>query len=71
MVNAVGTALNQKGMVKGKKFFTLTADYAAGHTVALTSSMANDTHIPGLIRGHEGTIVMVSAFATSQEMMEH
>jgi branched-chain amino acid transport system substrate-binding protein len=31
MVNAVGTALNQKGMVKGKKFFTLTADYIFGH----------------------------------------
>jgi predicted dehydrogenase len=39
--------------------FTLAADYAAGHTLCLTSSMANDTHIPGLIRGHEGTIVMV------------
>src|ERR1700756_2799150 len=31
MVNAVGTALSQKGMVKGKKFFTLTADYIFGH----------------------------------------
>src|SRR6185437_7944966 len=30
-VNAVGTALLQKGMVKGKKFFTLTADYIFGH----------------------------------------
>ncbi|MDQ3650221.1 MAG: Gfo/Idh/MocA family oxidoreductase [Acidobacteriota bacterium] len=39
--------------------FTLTADYAKGHTVVLSSSMANDTHIPGLIRGHEGTIMMV------------
>lgn len=39
--------------------FTLAADFAAGHTLCLTSSMANDTHIPGLIRGHEGTIVMV------------
>ena len=39
--------------------FTLTADYGAGHTVCLSSSMANDTHIPGLIRGHEGTIIMV------------
>jgi len=39
--------------------FTLTADYAGGHTVCLSSSMANDTHIPGLIRGHEGTIIMV------------
>ena len=39
--------------------FTLTADYSQGHTVVLSSSMANDTHIPGLIRGHEGTIMMV------------
>jgi len=39
--------------------FTLTADFSAGHTLCLTSSMANDTHIPGLIRGHEGTIMMV------------
>jgi len=31
MVNAVGTALLQKGMVKDKKFFTLTADYIFGH----------------------------------------
>ncbi len=31
MVNAVGTALKQKGMVKGKKFVTLTADYIFGH----------------------------------------
>jgi predicted dehydrogenase len=40
--------------------FTLTADFARGHTVVLTSSMANDTHIPGLIRGSQGTIVIVS-----------
>ncbi|MBS0532843.1 MAG: ABC transporter substrate-binding protein [Proteobacteria bacterium] len=31
MVNAVGTALMQQNMVKGKKFFTLTADYIFGH----------------------------------------
>jgi predicted dehydrogenase len=39
--------------------FMLAADYAQGHSVVLSSSMANDTHIPGLIRGHEGTIMMV------------
>ncbi len=39
--------------------FMLTADYAKGHSLVLSSSMANSTHIPGLIRGHEGTIVMV------------
>lgn len=31
MVNAVGTALMQQNMVKGKKFVTLTADYIFGH----------------------------------------
>ena len=39
--------------------FTLTADYPKGHSLVLSSCMANDAHIPGLIRGHEGTIVMV------------
>src|SRR5262249_45117400 len=39
--------------------FMLAADYPAGHSVVLSSTMANETHIPGLIRGHEGTIVMV------------
>jgi hypothetical protein len=35
------------------------AEYAEGHSLVLSSSMANSTHIPGLIRGHEGTIIMV------------
>jgi predicted dehydrogenase len=39
--------------------FTLLADYAKGHSLVLSSSMANDSHIPGLIRGHEGTISIV------------
>ena len=39
--------------------FHLLAEYAKGHSLVLSSSMANDTHIPGLIRGHEGTIIMV------------
>ncbi len=39
--------------------FMLAADYSAGHSVILSSSMANSTHVPGLIRGHEGTIMMV------------
>lgn len=39
--------------------FSLLADYPKGHSLVLSSSMANDTHIPGLIRGHEGTIMMV------------
>lgn len=39
--------------------FMLVADYPSGHSVVLSSSMANSRHIPGMIRGHEGTIVMV------------
>ncbi len=39
--------------------FHLIAEYAKGHSLVLSSSMANSQHIPGLIRGHEGTIVMV------------
>jgi predicted dehydrogenase len=39
--------------------FMLVADYPAGHSLVLSSSMANSHHIPGLIRGHEGTIIMV------------
>ncbi len=31
MVNAVGSALKREGMVEGKKFMTLTADYVFGH----------------------------------------
>jgi predicted dehydrogenase len=39
--------------------FQLTADYPSGHSVVLSSSLANNVHIPGLIRGHDGTIMMV------------
>jgi predicted dehydrogenase len=39
--------------------FALLAEYPKGHSLVLSSSMANDTHIPGLIRGREGTIMMV------------
>ncbi len=39
--------------------FNLLADFAKGHSLILSSSMGNSHHIPGLIRGHEGTIVMV------------
>jgi predicted dehydrogenase len=39
--------------------FHLMAEFPQGHSLVLSSSMANSHHIPGLIRGHEGTIVMV------------
>ena len=39
--------------------FHLIAEFPKKHSLVLSSSMANSRHIPGLIRGHEGTIVMV------------
>jgi len=39
--------------------FHLMGEYPRGHSIVLSSSMANSQHIPGLIRGHAGTIVMV------------
>ena len=50
MVNAVGTALLQKGMVKGKKFFTLTADYIFGHDLLQAAKVffaANNANLIG------------------------
>jgi predicted dehydrogenase len=39
--------------------FHVMAEFPSGHSLVLSSSMANSRHIPGLIRGHAGTIVMV------------
>ena len=39
--------------------FHLIGEYAKGHSIVLSSSMANSQHIPGLIRGHEGSVIMV------------
>ena len=39
--------------------FHLIGDYAKGHSIVLSSSMANSQHIPGLIRGHGGSLTMV------------
>jgi len=41
--------------------FFLTADYPEGHSVVLSSTMANDFHIRGTIRGHEATIVITES----------
>lgn len=49
MVNAVGTALLQKGMVKGKKFFTLTADYIFGHDLLKAAKHFFAAHDANLI----------------------
>jgi branched-chain amino acid transport system substrate-binding protein len=50
MVNAVGKALLRDNMVKGKKFFTLTADYIFGHDLlraAKTFFDANGAQLAG------------------------
>jgi predicted dehydrogenase len=39
--------------------FHLLGSYPAGHSIVLSSSMANSQHIPGLIRGHEASLIMV------------
>jgi len=39
--------------------FALMGSYTKGHQLVLSSSMANSQHIPGLIRGHEGSLIMV------------
>src|SRR5262249_57601111 len=49
MVNAVGTALKQQGMVKGKKFVTLTADYIFGHDLLKAAKAFFDANGASLI----------------------
>jgi predicted dehydrogenase len=39
--------------------FHFVAEYNKGFSVVLSSCMANSEHIPGLIRGHEGSLIMV------------
>ncbi len=39
--------------------FSLIGTYPKGHQLVLSASMANSQHIPGLIRGHEGSLTMV------------
>jgi len=39
--------------------FHLIAEFPKGHSLVLSSSMANSQHIPGLIRGHHGSLIMV------------
>jgi branched-chain amino acid transport system substrate-binding protein len=50
MVNAVGKALLRDNMVKGKKFFTLTADYVFGHDLLRAAKVffsANEGNLIG------------------------
>jgi hypothetical protein len=39
--------------------FHLIGEYSKGHSIVLSSSMANSQHIPGLIRGHGASLIMV------------
>ena len=39
--------------------FYLAGDYPKEHSIVLSASMANSQHIPGLIRGHEASLIMV------------
>ncbi|MEZ5400234.1 MAG: Gfo/Idh/MocA family oxidoreductase [Bryobacteraceae bacterium] len=39
--------------------FHLIGEYDEGHSIVLSSSMANSQHIPGLIRGHGASLIMV------------
>jgi predicted dehydrogenase len=39
--------------------FHLIAEYKKGHSLVLSSSMGNSEHIPGLIRGHGASLIMV------------
>jgi branched-chain amino acid transport system substrate-binding protein len=49
MVNAVGLALLRDNMVKGKKFFTLTADYIFGHDLLNAAKRFFSEHEANLI----------------------
>lgn len=49
MVNAVGTALKRDGMVEGKKFMTLTADYVFGHDLLAAAKSFFDANNAELI----------------------
>ncbi len=44
MVNTVGGALLRDGMVEGKRFFTLTADYVFGHDLLRAAKQFFDAH---------------------------
>jgi predicted dehydrogenase len=58
-VSAMGGIYEFKDEREVPDTFTLIADFPRGHSLVLSSSMANSQHVPGTIRGHLGTIVMV------------
>jgi predicted dehydrogenase len=58
-VSAMGGIWQFKDEREVPDTFNLIADFPQEHSLVLSSSMANSRHIPGLIRGHKGTIIMV------------
>jgi len=56
MVNAVGKALVRDNMVKGKRFFTLTADYVFGHDLLRAAK--------AFFAAHEGNLIGDELVAT-------
>jgi branched-chain amino acid transport system substrate-binding protein len=62
MVYAVGKALARDGMVKGKKFYTLTADYIFGHDLAIAAKAFFDEN-GGQIIGDELVATDVAEFS--------
>lgn len=49
MVNAVGTAIKREGLVDGKKFMTLTADYVFGHDLLAAAKKFFDANNATLV----------------------
>jgi branched-chain amino acid transport system substrate-binding protein len=62
MVNAVGLALVRDNMMKGKKFYTLTADYIFGHDLAKAAKNFFDGH-GGQLIGDELVATDVTDFS--------
>jgi len=63
MVNAVGTAIKNQGLVDGKKFFTLTADYVFGHDLLAAAKTFFDANNAQLI-GDELVATDVTDFSS-------
>jgi branched-chain amino acid transport system substrate-binding protein len=62
MVNAIGLSLLRDNMVKGKKFFSLTADYLFGHDMLRVAKTFFDAH-EGMLIGDEQVATDVTDFS--------
>ncbi|MBI1899289.1 MAG: Gfo/Idh/MocA family oxidoreductase [Acidobacteria bacterium] len=58
-VTAIGNIAVFKDEREVPDTFHLLGEYPKGHTIVLSSSMANSQHVPGLIRGHQASLIMV------------